>query len=178
MMCYLFLKRSYDILWEIIPFVTFCIVRKLFISSNLFFWRFDNGLNTPLSCIKRIVYFGCTCPIFQMTHSLTRESKTKILFFLTILWLMRLCISAAMTEPWIDVFVYGTLKKLQPNHHHLLNTSLGGASYQGPFRTQESWPLIIATKANLPCLLPVKNLGKNASWAYANIFTSWHKDPS
>lgn len=59
----------------------------------------------------------------------------------------------------INVFVYGTLKRAQPNHHHLLNASLGKAKFQGRYRTIRAWPLMIATEANLPALLPIENEG-------------------
>lgn len=59
----------------------------------------------------------------------------------------------------IYVFVYGTLKKFQPNYHRLLNASLGKADFIGRYRTTKTWPLLIVTRANLPCLLPLENEG-------------------
>jgi len=58
-----------------------------------------------------------------------------------------------------NVFVYGTLKRLQPNYHHLLNKTLGEATFLGEFKTSSAWPLFISTKANLPCLIPIENKG-------------------
>ena len=59
----------------------------------------------------------------------------------------------------IDVFLYGTLKKFQPNYHHLLNASLGKADFIGRYRTTKTWPLLIVTRANLLWLRPLENEG-------------------
>ncbi|XP_073204950.1 gamma-glutamylaminecyclotransferase isoform X2 [Lepidochelys kempii] len=42
------------------------------------------------------------------------------------------------------VFVYGTLKKGQPNYQHMLNGTHGIAKFQGRGRTVEKYPLVIA----------------------------------
>lgn len=51
------------------------------------------------------------------------------------------------------VFVYGTLKRREPNHHWLTNESNGIAKFVSTGQTTQSYPLIIATKYNIPFLL-------------------------
>jgi len=51
------------------------------------------------------------------------------------------------------MFIYGTLKKGQPNHVHFEDKSLGSASYLCQATSEVAYPLIIATKFNLPFLL-------------------------
>ena len=52
------------------------------------------------------------------------------------------------------VFVYGTLKRGFPNNH-----CLSGAEYVGNAVTVDKYPLVIATRYNLPYLLGAKNVG-------------------
>jgi gamma-glutamylaminecyclotransferase len=58
-----------------------------------------------------------------------------------------------MAEKLLKVFVYGTLKKGQPNHHWLGNKSNGFASFLSPATTTQKMPLVIATRYNIPFLL-------------------------
>lgn len=51
------------------------------------------------------------------------------------------------------VFVYGTLKKGQPNYHHFDNPENGKAKFIARGHTEVAYPLIIATRWNLPFLL-------------------------
>ena len=51
------------------------------------------------------------------------------------------------------VFVYGTLKTGEPNHYWFEDQSHGFAEIVGPAETAEKFPLVIATKYNLPMLL-------------------------
>ncbi|XP_077994014.1 gamma-glutamylaminecyclotransferase C-like [Glandiceps talaboti] len=51
------------------------------------------------------------------------------------------------------VFVYGTLKKGQPNYHVITNADKGEATFVGKATTVETWPLIIATQYNIPFIL-------------------------
>jgi len=81
-----------------------------------------------------------------------------LFIFMVAASLLRHCSCGIMTGT--DIFVYGTLKKLQPNYHHMTNLSLGNASFVGHFRSQSIWPLVILTEANLPCLLPLEGFGK------------------
>ncbi|KAL1021689.1 hypothetical protein UPYG_G00016660 [Umbra pygmaea] len=52
------------------------------------------------------------------------------------------------------IFVYGTLKKGQPNHFRMLPDQANGkAEFCGYARTLERYPLVIAGKYNIPALL-------------------------
>ncbi|XP_048454055.1 gamma-glutamylaminecyclotransferase isoform X2 [Rhincodon typus] len=57
------------------------------------------------------------------------------------------------------VFVYGTLKKGQPNHHYMIDGSKGSGMYYGKGRTQQKYPLVIAGKNNIPFLLNLPTIG-------------------
>ncbi|CAH2223612.1 gamma-glutamylaminecyclotransferase [Pelobates cultripes] len=52
-----------------------------------------------------------------------------------------------------NIFVYGTLKKGQPNHHVMTDANLGNAIYKGTGKTIEKYPLVIAQRDNVPFLL-------------------------
>lgn len=58
------------------------------------------------------------------------------------------------------VFIYGTLKKGQPNYHNMLDTTKGSAKYLGQARTMDKYPLVIAGKYNIPFLLNVPGEGQ------------------
>ncbi|XP_050067589.1 putative gamma-glutamylcyclotransferase CG2811 [Anopheles maculipalpis] len=64
-----------------------------------------------------------------------------------------------MSTPLRRVFVYGTLKKGEPNHYWLTDVSNGKARYIAKGRTNERYPLIIATRYNIPFLLDVPGKG-------------------
>ncbi|XP_075988294.1 putative gamma-glutamylcyclotransferase CG2811 isoform X2 [Anticarsia gemmatalis] len=51
------------------------------------------------------------------------------------------------------VFVYGTLKRNEPNHHWLTNKENGVSNFVGDGVTASKYPLIIATRYNIPFLL-------------------------
>jgi len=51
------------------------------------------------------------------------------------------------------VFVYGTLKRGEPNHHWMTDTSKGFSRFLGVGRTVKKYPLVIATKYNIPFIL-------------------------
>lgn len=57
------------------------------------------------------------------------------------------------------VFVYGTLKRGEPNHRHLKDTRNGYAKFLGLGRTTVAYPLVIASKYNIPFLLKKSNTG-------------------
>ncbi|XP_063228788.1 gamma-glutamylaminecyclotransferase isoform X2 [Bacillus rossius redtenbacheri] len=52
-----------------------------------------------------------------------------------------------------NVFVYGTLKRGEPNHHWITNPCNGSARLVGVAQTVELYPLVIASKYNIPFLL-------------------------
>lgn len=51
------------------------------------------------------------------------------------------------------VFVYGTLKKGEPNHNVMTDPNTGIHEFVGVGHTVEKFPLIIASKFNIPFLL-------------------------
>ncbi|XP_030601919.1 gamma-glutamylaminecyclotransferase C isoform X2 [Archocentrus centrarchus] len=57
------------------------------------------------------------------------------------------------------VFVYGTLKKGQPNYHRMFDSNNGKAEYLGSAFTTEKYPLVIATEYNIPFLLHIPGQG-------------------
>ena len=58
------------------------------------------------------------------------------------------------------VFVYGTLKKGQPNNFLLHDKEKGIAKFLGKAKLTDEYPLVVATNANVPLLLAKKGLGK------------------
>lgn len=64
------------------------------------------------------------------------------------------------------VFVYGTLKRTYPNHYVLENGENGKAEFLCEARTEELFPLIIATKYQIPFLLDQSGIGKVKSRKY------------
>lgn len=61
------------------------------------------------------------------------------------------------------VFVYGTLKRGQPNHAVLLDGAHGRAAFRGRARTLEAFPLVIAGANNVPFLLPLPGRGRRVA---------------
>lgn len=57
------------------------------------------------------------------------------------------------------VFVYGTLKKGQPNYHRLFDSSNGKSEFLGTAKTVEKFPLVIAGVYNIPYLLNIPGQG-------------------
>lgn len=57
------------------------------------------------------------------------------------------------------IFVYGTLKKNQPNHYHFNDTKIGHAVFRSVASTTKKYPLVIATKYNIPFLLLKEGTG-------------------
>ncbi|CAK1593130.1 unnamed protein product [Parnassius mnemosyne] len=58
-----------------------------------------------------------------------------------------------------NVFVYGTLKRNEPNHHWLSNSKNGVSKFIAVGKTDKKYPLIIATKYNIPFILHKPGLG-------------------
>ncbi|UYV60833.1 GGACT [Cordylochernes scorpioides] len=58
------------------------------------------------------------------------------------------------------VFVYGTLKSGEPNHD-LIKSSSTGARLVGRAKTCHRWPLIIASRYNIPYLLHCRDKGEH-----------------
>lgn len=57
------------------------------------------------------------------------------------------------------MFVYGTLKRGQPNNHFIHDTESGHAEFVGTGHTTEQYPLVIAGKYNIPYLLYIPGQG-------------------
>ncbi|XP_015609380.1 putative gamma-glutamylcyclotransferase CG2811 isoform X2 [Cephus cinctus] len=62
-------------------------------------------------------------------------------------------------NPLHRVFVYGTLKRGEPNHGLIQNAEFGYAKFLGIGRTIKKYPLVIATKYNIPFLLKKPGIG-------------------
>ncbi|GLH15236.1 Putative gamma-glutamylcyclotransferase CG2811 [Gryllus bimaculatus] len=62
-----------------------------------------------------------------------------------------------------NIFVYGTLKRNEPNHNWLEDEDFGYSQYICNARTVEKYPLVIATRYNLPFLLDVPGEGHHVS---------------
>ncbi len=65
------------------------------------------------------------------------------------------------------VFVYGTLKKGQPNYFRMLDPVNGQAEFLARARTVDPYPLVIATEYNIPFLLNVPGTGQRV---YGEIY--------
>lgn len=78
-----------------------------------------------------------------------------------------------MSSSLSRVFVYGTLKKGQPNHHWLTNTSNGLATFQALGKTKTEFPLVIATPYNVPFLLNKPGFGRNIKGTRRGLDGNW-----
>ncbi|XP_012695990.1 LOW QUALITY PROTEIN: gamma-glutamylaminecyclotransferase-like [Clupea harengus] len=58
-----------------------------------------------------------------------------------------------------QVFVYGTLKRGQPNYSRMLDPVNGKASFCGRASTIDKFPLVIAGEGNIPFLLNIPGQG-------------------
>ncbi|KAL0204330.1 hypothetical protein M9458_002348 [Cirrhinus mrigala] len=71
---------------------------------------------------------------------------------------------------WINmalVFMYGTLKKGQPNYFRIEDTDNGQAKFIAHARSVEKYPLVIDTEYNIPFLLNVPGTGQRV---YGEIY--------
>lgn len=76
------------------------------------------------------------------------------------LLLVVVCEKRMMSSVLRTVFVYGTLKRGLPNHPLLCDTAIGYASFLGHAHTRDRYPLVVASRYNLPFLLPVPGKGE------------------
>lgn len=72
-------------------------------------------------------------------------------------------------NPLHRVFVYGTLKRGEPNHGIIKDVANGYAKFLGVGKTTTSYPLVIATKYNIPFLLKKPNVG-NVSRSTKSVY--------
>ncbi|XP_070711938.1 gamma-glutamylaminecyclotransferase B-like [Pempheris klunzingeri] len=57
------------------------------------------------------------------------------------------------------VFVYGTLKKGQPNYYRMFDSANGKTEFLASARTTQKYPLVIAGNYNIPFLLNIPGQG-------------------
>ncbi|XP_074483150.1 gamma-glutamylaminecyclotransferase B-like isoform X1 [Sebastes fasciatus] len=57
------------------------------------------------------------------------------------------------------IFVYGTLKQGQPNYYRMFDSANGKAEFLASACTVQKYPLIIASKYNIPFLLNIPGRG-------------------
>ncbi|XP_034470032.1 gamma-glutamylaminecyclotransferase B-like isoform X2 [Hippoglossus hippoglossus] len=57
------------------------------------------------------------------------------------------------------IFVYGTLKRGQPNYHRMFDAANGKAEFLASALTAERYPLVIAGNLNIPFLLNLPGRG-------------------
>lgn len=62
---------------------------------------------------------------------------------------------------FLKVFVYGTLKRGEPNSKWLTNVENGYSKFLTNGKTSEKYPLIIGTRYNIPFLLNNPGVGNN-----------------
>ena len=75
--------------------------------------------------------------------------------------LFPLSLSKAMFRMALQrVFVYGTLKRGQPNYHLLVDPENGVAKFLGEAKLTKRYPLVVGSSFGVPLLLPVENQGK------------------
>ena len=75
-------------------------------------------------------------------------------------------------SPLQRVFVYGTLKRGEPNHGLIASTENGYAKFLGLGKTLAKFPLIIATKYNIPFMLKKPGVGNVSAIEMYNIYSS------
>lgn len=75
----------------------------------------------------------------------------------------------AIATNFVKVFVYGTLKTRQPNHYWLTDTKNGVAQFIDTGLTQTKFPLIVATKHNVPFLLSEPGTGHYINGEIYNV---------
>ena len=63
------------------------------------------------------------------------------------------------TSKWHRIFVFGTLKTGEPNKWHLNEVQNGKATLLATAETVNKYPLVVATKFNIPFLLAAEGTG-------------------
>ena len=57
------------------------------------------------------------------------------------------------------VFVYGTLKRNEPNHHWITDKENGMANFMGVGTTVAKFPMVIASRYNIPYIINAEGQG-------------------
>lgn len=70
----------------------------------------------------------------------------------------------------LSIFVYGTLKRGEPNNGVMNDETKGSCSFIGNGRTVNKFPLIIATDYNIPFCLNKPNIGHVSFFFKPNNF--------
>ncbi|XP_014613991.1 PREDICTED: putative gamma-glutamylcyclotransferase CG2811 isoform X1 [Polistes canadensis] len=96
--------------------------------------------------------------IFRIASAVLLTSIT-VLEFCTIFNYATNDSSLLNENPLHRIFVYGTLKRGEPNHKLIQDKTNGYAKFLGIAKTTSSYPLIIATKYNIPFLLKKPGVG-------------------
>lgn len=72
------------------------------------------------------------------------------------------------------IFVYGTLKLGQPNDFRMPEESTGFAKLVGLAVTEAKWPLVIASRYNIPFLLYHEGHGKVIRFSFLLAFVNYY----
>jgi len=71
------------------------------------------------------------------------------------------------------IFVYGTLKKGEPNNYLLKDKTIGNSKFLGKAKLIDEYPLVISPNSNVPLLLPEKGTGKVSAHTNENSKVKW-----
>lgn len=83
---------------------------------------------------------------------------------------------SSSASSWHYVFVYGTLKRDQPNNRYFVDKSNGSAIFIGKAECLEKRPLIIYSQYNIPFMLNIVNKGENVIgevWKIDDKMLNW-----
>uniref|UniRef100_A0A182JQ59 Gamma-glutamylcyclotransferase family protein n=1 Tax=Anopheles christyi TaxID=43041 RepID=A0A182JQ59_9DIPT len=91
-----------------------------------------------------------------LEHPYSRRPPGKVNIFEE---LLKVTFHNIMSPTLRRVFVYGTLKRGEPNHHWLTDVANGQARFIAKGRTIVQYPLVVATRHNIPFLLDMPGTG-------------------